>query len=554
MDKLKNGFRIVQISFFVFLLISIIGDIRTYSSEIIQNDIEDIDILSSTAVSGKANVLTLLDLSASMQTEFGGVGTGEWDGSDIIEACESFAGGTDTFDKRSIASHCAENVAGTSICGSQVCEIGICDSQEEFDALVSCVTSNLSDPSLFDSASIFTAVCQGPSASDCDRWWERASAAASLEFGSISPTLTQCPSASSSTCQATGDPDPGCDTATDYTNFKDCFDDLNSISPSQAQTCTGGILNCSGVAMFGSSRLDVAIDMFLEIFDADNSIESLSCDDSTLNLFDGTSDIIDCMDYLETPFRDVSTIISGASNLPTTPAKNPIDELTSTDNEFINLRLRGMKFGGTDNSCIDSSAFVIETNGFDEGVDASGKQKRIRDLWTFYRSSQAIGGTPLALALGFDDMNDSTVSTSNLVANDALNAFKSELETDSAVECRGQVAVVITDGEDSCSGDCVSPNEIPSSCAGLTTTNANRRSAIQAVSNLRTYYTRNPFTNNGQQYKKEIPVFVVGLNIKNEKTERMLHAMAMAGGTYAGDTLSGIDGGVIQHTGPNGST
>ncbi len=553
MCRLGGSLVLLKISLSVFLLISIFGDITSYSSEIIQNDIEDVDILSSTAVSGKANVLTLLDLSASMQTDFGGVGTGEWDGSDIIEACESFAGGTNTFDRRSFASHCAENVAGTSICGSQVCEIGVCDSQEEFDALVSCVIANQTDPSLLDSASIFTAVCQGPSASDCDRWWERVAAAASLEYGAISPNLTQCPSASSLTCQAAGDPDPGCDTTTDYANFKDCFDDLNSISPSQAQTCTGGILNCSGVAMSGSSRLDLAIDMFLEIFDADNSIESLSCDDSTLNLFDGTSDTIDCMDYLETPFRDVSNIISGASNLPTSPAKNPIDELTSADSDFINLRLRGMKFGGTDSSCTDSSAFEVETSGFSEGVDASGKQQRIRDLWTFYRDSQALGGTPLALALGFDDMNDSTISASNLVVSDALNAFKNELETDSAVECRGQVAVVITDGEDSCSGDCVSPNSIPSSCTGFTTTNANRRSAIQAVSNLRTYYARNPFTNNGQQFKKEIPVFVVGLNIKNEKTQRMLHAMAMAGGTYAGDTLNGIDGGVIQHTGPDGN-
>jgi len=539
-------------AFFIVLSVLFLQNKDVYSTEIIKNNIEDVDILSSDAVSGKANVLTLLDLSASMQTDFGGVGSGEWDGSNIIDACESFAGGTDTFDKRSFASHCAENVAGTSVCGSQICEIGVCDSQEEFDALVACVTS-VADPSIFDSddiLTIFSAVCQGPSASDCDIWWERVSAAASLESAA---DLNQC--ANTTNCQTDiNDPDPGCDTVSDYTNFKSCFNMFQPINSSTStNTCTGGTSTCEGQPISGSSRLDVAIDMFLEIFDANNSIEALSCDDSTNNLFDGTTDTIDCMDYLETPFRDVSDIIAGTSNLPTTPAKNPIDELTDTDNDFINLRLRGMKFGGTNNSCTDSEAFVVETNGFEEGVDPSGKQQRIRDLWTFFRDSQAAGGTPLALALGFDDDNSDTISITNLVAGDALNAFKTELETDSAVECRGQVAVVITDGEDSCSGDCVSPNDIPSSCEGFTTTNANRRSAIQAVSNLRTYYARNPFTNNGQQFKKEIPVFVVGLNIKNEKTERMLHAMALAGGTFAGDTLNGIDGGVIQHIGPNGT-
>jgi len=124
-SKYKIAPKSIIFILFVTAAFCLFNSRMSFSSEIIKNNIEDLDIIIFDA--DKVNVLTLLDLSASMQTDFGGVGSGEWDGSDIIEACESFAGGTNTFDKRSFASHCAENVAGTSVCGSQICEIGVCD-------------------------------------------------------------------------------------------------------------------------------------------------------------------------------------------------------------------------------------------------------------------------------------------------------------------------------------------------------------------------------------------------------------------------------------------
>jgi len=195
--KVMHNYKIAPKSI-IFILIAtfvfcVFNSSTSFTTEIIKNKIEDLAILTSGAAARRANVLTLLDLSASMQTDFGGVGSGEWDGTTIISACESYAGGTGTFDQRSFASHCAENVAGTSVCGSKICQIGVCDTQEEFDALVACVIANQTDPSMFDSAAIFNAACQGPSASDCQSWFTKVSAAASLEFGSTNPLLTQCP-------------------------------------------------------------------------------------------------------------------------------------------------------------------------------------------------------------------------------------------------------------------------------------------------------------------------------------------------------------------------
>ncbi|MFQ5729801.1 MAG: hypothetical protein ACE5GN_05530, partial [Waddliaceae bacterium] len=66
------------------------------------------------------------------------------------------------------------------------------------------------------------------------------------------------------------------------------------------------------------------------------------------------------------------------------------------------------------------------------------------------------------------------------------------------------------------------------------------------MSNLRTFYARNPVANQGSQFKKEILVFVIGLGIDNPEGIRTLNAMALAGGTHTQ--------GIIKHTDPETGT
>ncbi len=162
-------------------------------------------------------------------------------------------------------------------------------------------------------------------------------------------------------------------------------------------------------------------------------------------------------------------------------------------------------------------------------------------MWEFYRRQRGNGGTPLAWVLGFDDKNARS-QNGNVIDTDAISAFTPRLKDDPAAKCRPEFVIIITDGEDTCSGD---PNGQSGQTSGSLTTNANRRSSIQAVSNLRTFYARNPVQNSTSgSVKKEVLVFVIGLGITDPEAKRTLNAMALAGGTHTK--------GVIRHTAPNG--
>ena len=146
-----------------------------------------------------------------------------------------------------------------------------------------------------------------------------------------------------------------------------------------------------------------------------------------------------------------------------------------------------------------------------------------------------------------DAVNPTSGNDTYNVKNDALLAFNNDMPTDDALDCRPQFTIVITDGDDSCSGDCDANS---SSCTGVSaaSNNSNRRSSIKAVSNLRSYFSR---INDGagvnntvleKNVKKEVITFVIGLGIDNPQSRRALDAMALAGGTHTS--------GIIRHTDP----
>jgi len=501
-----------------------------HGDPIIRNDVEDLDILISQFVGGQPNVLTILDLSGSMGRNHGGAQVGNWDNSDVFFRCEADAG-TGTVNGRILSSHCAEEVAGTAVCGTANCgQDGRCDDQSEFDAQVACVQTNA--PSL-NMGPIFTLLCGGSAPSACNTNAERINASAAIEAAG---NLSQCMGATN--CKLSGDNNPACDTTNDYNRFKNCMLALQSIGPNKDDACVGGTPNCSGVPRFGSSRLDIALDVFFSFLDSDNSLNSKFCDDEG-SLFTGAANSsISCQDYMETPFRDVTAKVRGTGTgfrLPITNATDTplIDELTDEDADILGIRFRPMAYSGPGwAGCTAGNTFQLPQGGF-----AGASKADLENVWKFYRNQTANGGTPLAYVLGLDD-NSASNST---IPNDALGAYRVELQTDPSIGCRPEFVIVITDGEDTCSGQC---SVTSGSCNGGATTNANRRSSVQAVSNLRTHYTRNQVQNSGQQYKKEVLTFVVGLGINETEGRRTLNAMALAGGTHTT--------GIIKHIDPNG--
>lgn len=535
----------------VLVLVALVFVTSAHGNPIIQNDVEDLNLVISQFVGGQPNILTILDLSNYMGINYGNEGAGNWDNTATITSCEtqvclgvvncsSSTLPTDSTlsDQRIQAAHCAENTANTSECGSVNCQNGICNTQTEFNNQVACVQAKA--PGV-DLSPAFKANCNGANtASGCTTPTQMADAAAAIE---ALAGLTQCMGASN--CQLTvgnqADPNPACDTADknkstpgDYSNFKTCMQNTAppSITPNNQSACTGGTKNCKGTPQFGTSRLDMALDVFYSLLDADNSLASKSCTDSN-GLFNGSSNIT-CKQFMETPFRNVSTIVAGTGNgrsLPTSPSEDLLDELTANDANILGVRLRPMSYsGGKWAGCTAQPTYQVPQGGF-----AGQSQASVQNEWKFYRASSPLGGEALANAIGFDDNN----ASNSTVGNDALNAFLVELQTDPAVSCRPEFVIVITGAEDKCSG----VNCKDGTCD---TTDANRRSEIQAVSNLRTYYARNPFQNRGNTFKKEIFTFVIAIGVKNPQAVRTFNAMALAGGTHST--------GVLKHVGPDGST
>ncbi|MGH7792663.1 MAG: hypothetical protein ACREOB_10160, partial [Thermodesulfobacteriota bacterium] len=194
---LKNKIHKFRILFALIVLTFVTG---AHSEPIIENEVEDLDIIISQFVGGQPNVLTILDLSGSMGRNFGGTEIGNWDDSDAFFRCQDVCdsnknsnciGGDDTDsafqNQRTLASHCAENMAGTAVCGTINCgQDGRCDDQSEFDAQVDCVQTNAPNLNI---SPIFSQICGGPNDTDCDTNAERINAAAAIEAAG---DLTQC--------------------------------------------------------------------------------------------------------------------------------------------------------------------------------------------------------------------------------------------------------------------------------------------------------------------------------------------------------------------------
>lgn len=566
---------------FLFLLVLITP---ANSDPITENQVDDLNLVISQFVGGAPNALFIMDVSGSMGRNYGGSQVGNWtldeDGGTLFSCENSFCNGTNNctnFTQRAFAAHCSENASNVSTCGSKICSSGsaggICRTNEQLAELITCVENNteLSNADLDTLVDdVFDLWCGN--ADDiyteditfCSDGDEVSGAAAAIEAGA---GLTECSKPDNCSDFST-DPfnDPTCDLGSEYTAFRACMLDRELININTAENCTASgedamgneVLlneNCQGQPAYGSSRLDVTLSVIFDLLDADDSINDTLCTDDGNSdndmLFDGTSPI-SCGDYMNTPFRNVRQIVrddgSPASkrSLPVSGSGNNklINYLTNEDagEDGLNIRLRPLTYSGEGHfaSCTANSTFQVPQGGF-----AGGSDTAFKNVWRFFRRLEPGGGTPLALALGFDDNNGNGGGGGNVINDDALGVFRVELQTDQAVECRPEFIIVLTDGEDTCSGECGVSNN---SCSGSLTTNANRRSVIQAASNARTYYARNPFNNQGNQFKKEILTFVIGLGIpeENEEARRTLNAAALAGGTSSQ--------GIIQHLDPAGNT
>lgn len=514
-----------------------------------KNEVEDLNIIISQIVGGEPNVLIITDYSGSMLRGWAGTQAGNWDEDNdegVIEDCEDIYS-TNSTEGRRLAAHCIENVAGVSVCGSRNAGgSGIVSNRDEMLNFVSCIESppggGAAGLSSYEMSVIYDQLCGNNNGNltetinDCSgNEYAEAAAAMDAQAG-----FTQCASVY---CNASGSGNTrACDTSTEYNNLKSCMRAVQAITKNQTQNCANsGEENCTGAPQFGSSRVDMLHSVLFDFLDADDSLADKMCDDPSM-LFNGVSGSITCRDYMYTPFRNVRRIAREESTgsprlLPITGGADTklIDELTIEDAEELGVRLRALQYSGAGrwNSCTSSSTFRLLDKPFSE------PGKNIRETWDFFRKERASGGTPLAWVLGFDDNSGSNTSGGNTIVNDAIYAFKSDLQTDPAIGCRPQFVIVVTDGEDTCAGQSSGPSG-SGQTSGSLTTNANRRSSIQAVSNLRTHYARNPLRGE----PKEVLVFVIGIGIKNPEARRTLNAMALVGGTHTQ--------GIIQHTGPDG--
>lgn len=554
---LRSGatIRILTALIIVFMINS------AHSDPITKNEVEDLNLVVSQFVFGQPNALFIMDVSGSMGRNFGGTQIGRWTpDSDLgtIQDCRNGLYNNDNDLAR--ITHCAENTANLTACGSVHCKNGTCDEQEEFDNFKQCVYNHPDSSITSDSLAsfIFDAVCGGLFCNDSE---DREAAAAALESAA---GLTTCASNTLECHNWEFDGSPACNTPLDFSTWRDeCMMVLQDIEINREANCTamddaGNLVNenCSGRPAHGSSRLDVTLSVIFDLLDADNSLDGALCSDNE-GLFDGTSPI-SCMDYMNTPFRNVSRIArddGGSASTRRLPISGNsgdntlINYLTDNDAEELSIRLRPLTYSGLGNwsedntdyaGCRDNTTFNVAQGGF-----AGASETSFKNVWRFFRRLEPDGGTPLAFALGFDDSDSNGGQGGNEINDDALGVFSTELKTDPSIECRPEFVIILTDGEDTCSGDC---NATWNSCNGRTTTNANRRSVVQAVSNLRTHFVRNPVSNRGDNFKKEIMTFVIGLGIPEEDTRarRAINAMALVGGTH--------NEGIIQHTDPDGVT
>jgi hypothetical protein len=555
----------ILLVFFVLVFVT-----RAKGTEIIENQVEDLNILISQIVGGQPNVQILYDNSLSMGDNSGGSQVGNWDvdatiatSAGVLGTCESFQSLKDASGANAnyAVAHCAGNAAGINPCGSMACSpshTGTCQTQENFDRFITCIESTYPNGVVSSAyAQAFGPICGGPNPSDCNTDAERAEAASAIENITVKeanaadstnfPNLT----CGATQCYALGN--ESCNDPTAFANFRTCM----NTTLQAGNTCTSGP-DCTK-PKYGTTRWDAVVSTFFQILDADGSLGTKMCDDPQ-RLFDGTNTSISCTDFMTTPFRDVSSIVKGTggnSSLPITNAADTplIDELTALDASEFSVRIRPITFGGGGKNdpppgdlSGGGSCTGNDITGQPQGGFAGGSIQSFSNIWKFFRDRRVGGRSPLANAIGFDDDN----RANSTIGEDVLDSFRVELQNDPACQCRAEFLVVVTGGLDNCSGDCSLPgtSEACSTDASgvplLVTGFSNMRSSIQATSNLRTYYARHPVTNNNDcpNQKKEVLTFVIAMGVQGLSAVRTLNAMALTGGTHTT--------GIIKHVDPNG--
>lgn len=536
-----------------------------HGDPIIKNELEDINILISTVIGGQPNVLIIYDNSLSMGDNFGLDQLGNWDADSVITRCEFFQNIKSPPQTpevvNAVRAHCIGNASGTNPCGSTECtgsRTGTCEEADDFERFLQCIQTKY--PALFGGVydTVVPNACPGGITTDpsteCTTDTERAHAAAAIENEALKQTGVSANfNCGAENCVADADKSCNLDTGTpgsstrEYTNYKDCMNSLR-IQPTST-ACANGQLCSKGI--FGSTRMDMTQAAIFDLLDANDSLAGKMCDDPK-RLFDDVNTSIKCSDFMFTPFRDVGQIAKGTgagSKLPLTGLDDTamINELTQEDTDILGIIPNIMQYGGLASS-VTSCTDEADIDG-DQGGFAGGSIESISKVWRRARGLRAGGRSPMALALGFDDSNLSS-DLPPLVKEDALNTFDIALKTDIAISCRAEFIVLITDGGDTCSGDCaVLPGscpcpEDPTACLAAVTGNANRRSSIQASSNARTFYARDPVVNGnfpGQVFKKEILIFVIGIGINDPEDVRALNGVALTGGTHTTGIIKHVD-------------
>jgi hypothetical protein len=549
--------------------------------EIIKNQVEDLNILISQLVGGQPNVLLLFDGSLSMGDNFGGSQVGSWDAdatiftnnsqTSIFGTCDAFQTlKSGALNANYAMAHCAGNASGLNPCGSIACassQTGTCQTPENFDRFLACIESTY-PAAMYNNAygQVVNTICGGAANNphtQCTTDASRAEVASAIE--NITAKLAnQADATKPLTCGAVncaGVANQSCNDGTAFANFRTC------MNTSLKTACTSGP-NCTK-PKYGTTRWDAVVNTFFHVLDADGSLGGKMCDDPQ-RLFDGASTSISCNDFMNTPFRDVGGIVSefnkvGPTVLPITNGADTklSDELTALDASEFNVRIRPITFAGLRKNDSPpgqlSGTSSCTSNVIDQpqGGFAGGSVQSFSNIWDFFKDRHVGGRSPIANAIGFDDDN----SASSTIKQDVLDSYRVELQTDPACECRAEFLIVVTGGLDNCSGDCMGTANNQAAAAGtsgacsvnnlnvpvLKTGFSNMRSSIQATSNLRTYYSRHPVTNNDKcpgSQKKEVLTFVIGLGVKGPSAVRTLNAMALGGGTHST--------GITKHVNPQG--
>jgi len=612
MNKKKFTQHIKLLFIFLFLILSY--STHSHSVNIVRNEVEDPRLTGEEFEGSAPNVSIILDLSRSMTNTPVQGQVGNWDGLNTFNLCGNNRNPDDNddqaiIDNRVAVNFCMENLSGLNTCAKNICTNSIfdnspggttrdinspnaCTTRKQLAAQQDCIinmlpgVNNINDdlPIAFKSGQnsiscLYDRICGNEdnicseTLNDCIEIPDRNHAAYAME---VAAGFTQCSNnapinnsrneciSSDANCSNMdiNECSPACQTFMDTSAFRACMRQDQSIFPQFTDTnCNGE--SCSGRPRDGSSRIDGALNVIFNFLDADNSFDDI--EQHSCNL-DG--ELVSCDEFINAPYHDPSDFVRGIDTLPSSTSETLFDAFSQDDADILDFRFLPMNYVGRNfesdidvEACINSSGTISYDEDFfrsghkldpnDPGEDGlgfqGGNKESIDRMWRFYNDREGSGGTPLALILGFDDES----GAGGIIESDVLAAYRQDMDTDPGVACRPQFNIVITDGSDTCSGDCsvLSGNaNTPQQCTGRLSSNANRRSTIQAVSNLRTHFSRNPVTaddpdNPGTQIQvnKEVITFVIGLGINDQLLRRNLNAMALAGGSHTKGIIKHID-------------